>query len=148
MTVLTTFGSDFPVPTQPPAASSRPGRGYALIKSSEIADASESAPALHQRNLTLTLVLLFAVFCGACFVFTFLLINLTRLSERRRGVAKEDQMLGEDMRWAEGREVIEKRIVWRGQPDHAAREPGGPAGKRELPASKLARRQSWGDRKR
>ena len=57
-------------------------------------------------------MLLFAVFCGACFAFTFLLINLTGLSERRRGVTKEDQMVGEDMRWAEGREVVEKRIVW------------------------------------
>jgi hypothetical protein len=42
-------------------------------------------------------VLLFLTFLGVFSVFTILLIRLTRLHERRKGTAKEDQMVGEDM---------------------------------------------------
>lgn len=91
-------------------------------------------------------MLLFATFCAAFFLFTILLIKFTRLSEKRRGNAKTDQMVGEDMRWAEGREVIEKKIVWEswsgGGVPGVPRAPGGEG--RE--GSKLARRQSWGNK--
>lgn len=33
---------------------------------------------------------------------------------RRRGGGKEDQVIGEEMRWAEGREVLERKIIWQG----------------------------------
>ena len=88
-------------------------------------------------------MLLFLTFLGVFSVFTILLIRLTRLHERRKGTAKEDQMVGEDMRWAEGREVIEKRIVW----DDASAS-GGPVGvgggRVRGEGSRLGKRQSWG----
>jgi hypothetical protein len=59
-------------------------------------------------------VLVFVSFCAAFFVFTCLLINFTRMLERHRGVAREDGMLGDGMKWAEGREVIERKIIYEG----------------------------------
>jgi hypothetical protein len=56
--------------------------------------------------------LIFLLMVGTMFVFSALLIHLARLSERQRGVAREDGMVGEDVRWAEGREVVERRIVF------------------------------------
>ena len=87
----------------------------------------------------LTAVLLFVTFTAALLLFTVLLINLSKLCERRRGQTKEDGMVRDDMRWAEGREVVEKRIVWR--------ESSGRNGEEvplRLGGQKLARRQSWG----
>jgi len=75
------------------------------------------------------------------FIFTILLINIARFSERKRGVVREDGMVGEDMRWAEGREVLEKNIILM---DSAGGVMGVPRrlGSREG-ESKLARRDSW-----
>lgn len=91
-------------------------------------------------------MLLFVTFTAALMIFTILLIKLTRLCERRGGVTREDGMVREDMRWAEGREVVEKRIVWRDGRDGRDGEEGVKGS--DLPSravgGKLARRQSWG----
>ena len=57
-------------------------------------------------------MLLFATFWASFFVLTVLLVQITKLIDKHRGVTKTDQMVHEDMRWAEGREVIERKIVW------------------------------------
>ena len=82
---------------------------------------------------------LFGTFCAALLVFTVLLIRLNKLSERRRGVSKEDGMVGEEMRWAEGREVVEKRVV-------RVREGGEGLQPASRKGGKTLRRQSRGQR--
>ena len=79
---------------------------------------------------------LFGTFCAALLVFTVLLIRLNKLSERRRGVSKEDGMVGEDTRWAEGREVVEKRVMRGREGGEGASRKGG----------KTLRRHSWGQK--
>jgi len=58
------------------------------------------------------IVLLFATFLVGFLVFSILLIRLTKMSERRRGVNKEDVMVGDDMRWAEGKVVVQPRVIY------------------------------------
>lgn len=46
-------------------------------------------------------------------VLTIILIKSTQVMSRRRG-SKVDQMVGEEMKWAERREVLERKIIWEG----------------------------------
>lgn len=57
------------------------------------------------------IVLIFLSFLITSLILTIMLIKSTQILSRRRG-SKVDQMVGEDMKWAERREVLEKRIIW------------------------------------
>ncbi|EIW67357.1 hypothetical protein M231_02501 [Tremella mesenterica] len=91
---LTTFNADFPVETYTSTAQSN-HVGYVFVHN-QLEDST----------------ILFVIFLAAFFLFTACIIRLTRWTDSRFGKAKEDTMLSDDMRWAEGREVIEKRVVW------------------------------------
>ena len=58
-------------------------------------------------------MLIFAAFLVASLVASMILIKATQIRSRRQG-SKVDQMVGEDMKWQERREVLERRIVWEG----------------------------------
>ena len=94
-------------------------------------------------------VLLFVTFLAALLLFTTLLIRLSRFSERHRGLNKEDPMVGEGMRWAEGKEIIEHRAHHERRTVSTRGGKSGEAwnGREELPpvprrAEKMVRRQS------
>ena len=58
-------------------------------------------------------MLIFAAFLVVSLVASMILIKATQIRSRRQG-SKVDQMVGEDMKWQERREVLERRIVWEG----------------------------------
>ena len=111
--VVNSFPSNFPIHTETGADRAALGRGYVFLK---LGDSSPSILPIYILPPLATdvrrPVLLFVTFLLSFLVFAALLIRLNRLSERRRGVHKEDGMVREDMRWAEGREVVEKRVVY------------------------------------
>lgn len=59
----------------------------------------------------MTVVLLFLSFIITALILTILMIKWTHRVTRKSG-SKGDQMVGEDMKWAERREVLERKIVW------------------------------------
>jgi len=116
--------------------------------------ASASTSELIELPLTHS-VLLFTTFLLSLFLFTILLIRLNGLSERRRGVDKEDVMLGDEARWAEGREVVEPKVIYdrsgssrSGRSGGAGGGGGGSGGKGigvpPVAKGKIVRRQSRG----
>lgn len=56
-------------------------------------------------------MLIFAAFLIVSLVSTIVLVKSTHFRSRRQG-SKVDQMVGEDMKWQERREVLERRIVY------------------------------------
>jgi hypothetical protein len=57
-------------------------------------------------------VTLFATFFLSSLLVSILLIKCVRiLDSRRGGDVPEDTMVRDDMRWAEGREVLERKVV-------------------------------------
>ncbi|GFZ49396.1 hypothetical protein JCM24511_07516 [Saitozyma sp. JCM 24511] len=93
---LTTFASDFPVETQSDSGASGDQRDWAMIKGNQAADA----------------MTLFATFFLSSLLVSILLIKCVRIIDSRRGGnVPVDTMVREDMRWAEGREVLERRVV-------------------------------------
>ena len=66
-------------------------------------------------------VLIFAAFLVLSLVASIILIKFTQIKSRRQG-SKVDQMVGEDMKWQERREVLERRIIYEGS--------GGSTGRR------------------
>ncbi|WVQ74785.1 hypothetical protein IAR50_004391 [Cryptococcus sp. DSM 104548] len=98
---LTTFPSNFPVETRKDTTVHDLGRGYIFLPNDTAADS----------------MLLFVTFFFAFLVFTIIFIRCTSFLDRRRarkrgGRVKEDTVVGEEMKWAEGREVVERKIVW------------------------------------
>jgi hypothetical protein len=61
-------------------------------------------------------VLIFAAFLVVSLVASMILIKATQIRSRRQG-SKVDQMVGEDMKWQERREVLERRIIYEGSGD-------------------------------
>lgn len=72
-------------------------------------------------------VLIFAAFLTVSLVLSIILIKWTQLVSRRKG-SKGDQMVSEDVKWQERREVLERRIVY--ESGRGGR--GGEVGWREL----------------
>lgn len=58
-------------------------------------------------------MLIFAAFLVVSLIASMVLIKTTQIRSRRQG-SKVDQMVGEDMRWQERREVLERKIIWEG----------------------------------
>jgi hypothetical protein len=56
-------------------------------------------------------VLIFAAFLIVSLISTIILVKSTHFTSRRQG-SKVDQMVGEDMKWQERREVLERKIIW------------------------------------
>jgi hypothetical protein len=73
------------------------------------------------------IVLIFAAFLVVSLVASIILIKATHISSRRQG-SKVDQMVGEDMKWQERREVLERKIIYEGTS-------GGGGGGRRLRAA-------------
>ncbi|OXG24376.1 hypothetical protein C367_03577 [Cryptococcus neoformans Ze90-1] len=96
---VNTFPSDFPLGTQTTALVASAGRGYVFMPNDAIADS----------------MLLFLTFFFSFLILTIFAIKLDKCLNRRRGGGKEDQVIGEEMRWAEGREVLERKIIWQGR---------------------------------
>jgi hypothetical protein len=71
-------------------------------------------------------VLIFAAFLVVSLVASMILIKFSQISSRRQG-SKVDQMVGEDMKWQERREVLERKIVY-----DSGRGGGGGAAQRKL----------------
>jgi hypothetical protein len=81
-------------------------------------------------------VLIFAAFLVVSLFLTIILIKWTQFLSRRRG-SKGDQMVGEDMKWQERREVLERRIVYESKGNRlrsgaGPKTGGGTVGWREL----------------
>lgn len=55
-------------------------------------------------------MLIFAAFLVVSLVASIILIKATQIRSRRQG-SKVDQMVGEDMKWQERREVLERKII-------------------------------------
>lgn len=60
-------------------------------------------------------VLLFITFFFSFLILTIFAIKLDKCLNRRRGGGKKDQVIREEMRWAEGREILERKIIWQGK---------------------------------
>ncbi|ODO06587.1 hypothetical protein I350_03943 [Cryptococcus amylolentus CBS 6273] len=110
---MTTFASDFPVSAPSDTTVHKLGRGYVFLPNDSAADS----------------MLLFVTFFVAFLVFTVCFIRCTSFLDRRRarkrgGRMKEDTVVGEEMKWAEGREVVERKVVWQnaGHGERAERE--------------------------
>ncbi|ORX38642.1 hypothetical protein BD324DRAFT_649991 [Kockovaella imperatae] len=88
--------SDFPVPHFRDEDHGEIGRGYLILRTNQLADS----------------MIIFGMSLSFFFIFSIFLVKCSRLLERRQGNIKVDGMVSADMRWAEGREVIEKRIVY------------------------------------
>ena len=58
-------------------------------------------------------MLIFAAFLVVSLIASMILIKTTQIRSRRQG-SKVDQMVGEDVRWQERREVLERKIIWEG----------------------------------
>ena len=58
-------------------------------------------------------VLIFAAFLVVSLIASMILIKTAQIRSRRQG-SKDDQMVGEDIRWQERREVLERKIIWEG----------------------------------
>ena len=65
------------------------------------------------KQVKLISVLIFAAFLVVSLVASIILIKATQMRSRRQG-SKVDQMVGEDMKWQERREVLERRIIYEG----------------------------------
>ncbi|ODN92815.1 hypothetical protein L198_05611 [Cryptococcus wingfieldii CBS 7118] len=98
---MTTFASDFPVSAPSDTTVHKLGRGYVFLPNNTAGDS----------------MLLFITFFVAFLVFTACFIRCTSFLDRRRarkrgGRVKEDTVVGDEMKWAEGREVVERKVVW------------------------------------
>lgn len=60
-------------------------------------------------------MLLFITFFFSFLILTIFAIKLDKCLNRRRGGVKKDQVIREEMRWAEGREILERKIIWQGE---------------------------------
>nr|KIR85055.1 hypothetical protein I308_04806 [Cryptococcus tetragattii IND107] len=96
---VNTFPSDFPVETQTTALVASAGRGYVFLPNDAFADS----------------MLLFITFFFSFLILTIFAIKLDKCLNRRRGGGKKDQVIREEMRWAEGREILERKIIWQGK---------------------------------
>ncbi|WVQ89790.1 hypothetical protein IAS59_003554 [Cryptococcus gattii] len=96
---VNTFPSDFPVETQTMALVASAGRGYVFLPNDAFADS----------------MLLFITFFFSFLILTIFAIKLDKCLNRRRGGGKKDQVIREEMRWAEGREILERKIIWQGK---------------------------------
>ncbi|TYJ52775.1 hypothetical protein B9479_006626 [Cryptococcus floricola] len=110
---MTTFASDFPVSAPSDTSAHKLGRGYVFLPNNTAGDS----------------MLLFVTFFVAFLVFTACFIRCTSFLDRRRarkrgGRVKEDTVVGDEMKWAEGREVVERKVVWQnaGHGERAGRE--------------------------
>lgn len=56
-------------------------------------------------------VLLFITFFFSFLILTIFAIKLDKCLNRRRGGGKKDQVIREEMSWAEGREILERKII-------------------------------------
>lgn len=73
---------------------------------------------MHLRTTYVVLantVLLFITFFFSFLILTIFAIKLDKCLNRRRGGGKKDQVIREEMRWAEGREILERKIIWQGK---------------------------------
>ncbi|WWC63123.1 uncharacterized protein I303_105723 [Kwoniella dejecticola CBS 10117] len=95
---LQSFPPDFPVQTPQPPSRHDTSKHYLFMKDAEVIDS----------------MLIFATIFGSCLLLTITCIKcnsvFSRNKEERRG--KVDNVIMEDMKWAEGREVIERKIIW------------------------------------
>ncbi|OCF39052.1 hypothetical protein I317_07158 [Kwoniella heveanensis CBS 569] len=95
---LSTFPASFPIETHDIVETEGGGRGYIFLKDQEVADS----------------MLIFVSFFATLLVLTVVMIKANTLfsssSNDERG--KVDNVIGDDMKWAEGREVIERKIIW------------------------------------
>ncbi|WVQ82039.1 hypothetical protein IAT38_004167 [Cryptococcus sp. DSM 104549] len=93
---VNSFPSDFPIETQTKGVAGTLGRGYVFLPHNMVADS----------------MLLFVTFFFSLLILTISCIKISTCLNKRRGGGKEDTVIGEEMRWAEGRTVLERRIVW------------------------------------
>ncbi|WVQ99876.1 hypothetical protein IAU59_007019 [Kwoniella sp. CBS 9459] len=95
---LSSFPADFPIETHETIETGDAGRGYIFLEDREVADS----------------MLIFITFFTTLLVLTIVLIKANTLlsssSNDQRG--KVDNVIGDDMKWAEGREVVERKIIW------------------------------------
>ncbi|WRT68252.1 uncharacterized protein IL334_005228 [Kwoniella shivajii] len=95
---LNTFPADFPIQTPLPPSSHNPNNNYLFLKDQQVLDS----------------MLIFATIFGSFLLLTILCIKgnstYTRRNEYDNG--KVDNVIMDDMKWAEGREVIERKIIW------------------------------------
>lgn len=72
--------------------------------------------------LTRSAVALFATFAATCLVLSLLFIQYFKFADARRG-ARGDQVVDDDLRWGEGRVVVERKVVFgRPPPSRGAME--------------------------
>ncbi|WVO17713.1 hypothetical protein L204_105411 [Cryptococcus depauperatus] len=94
--LVTSFPSDFPIETHTKASIEDVGRGYIFIP----------------HNTVLDSMLLFVTFFLTFLVCTIIAIKVDKIWSQRTGGNKEDQVIGDEMKWGERREVVERRVVW------------------------------------
>ncbi|WWC93684.1 hypothetical protein V866_000520 [Kwoniella sp. B9012] len=113
---LYSFPPNFPVDTPQPALPNSSNRGYMFMKDQQVLDST----------------LIFFVIFGTCLLLTITCIKcnslFTAADQRRKG--KVDNVIMEDMKWAEGREVIERKIIWETGTDSIKSKKGGVGGAR------------------
>ncbi|WVQ68162.1 uncharacterized protein L199_006368 [Kwoniella botswanensis] len=113
---LNSFPPNFPVDTPQPALPNSSNRGYMFMKDQQVLDS----------------MLIFFVIFGTCLLLTITCIKcnslFTAADQRRKG--KVDNVIMEDMKWAEGREVIERKIIWETGTDSIKSKKGGVGGAR------------------
>ncbi|WVW85805.1 hypothetical protein I302_107843 [Kwoniella bestiolae CBS 10118] len=92
---VNSFPPNFPVDTPEPIRSHGGSRGYLFLENQQVLDS----------------MLIFFVIFGTSLLLTITCIKCNSLfTSDRRG--KVDNVIMEDMKWAEGREVVERRIIW------------------------------------
>ncbi|WWD02482.1 hypothetical protein V865_000522 [Kwoniella europaea PYCC6329] len=108
---LNSFPPNFPVDTPQPALPNSSNRGYMFMKDQQVLDS----------------MLIFFVIFGTCLLLTITCIKcnslFTAADQRRKG--KVDNVIMEDMKWAEGREVVERKIIWETGTDSMKSKKGG-----------------------
>ncbi|OCF76087.1 hypothetical protein I204_03385 [Kwoniella mangroviensis CBS 8886] len=113
---LNSFPPNFPVDTPQPVLPNSSNRGYMFMKDQQVLDS----------------MLIFLVIFGTCLLLTITCIKcnsiFTASDQRRKG--KVDNVIMEDMKWAEGREVIERKIIWENGTDSIKSKKGGSGGTR------------------
>ncbi|WWC71726.1 uncharacterized protein I206_105684 [Kwoniella pini CBS 10737] len=95
---LQSFPSNFPIQTIKPIIKNENNKGYLFLKNSQVIDS----------------MLIFITIFTSCLILTiiFLKINSIFFKNKKENKGKIDNVIMEEMKWAEGREVIERKIIY------------------------------------
>ncbi|WWC90854.1 uncharacterized protein L201_005791 [Kwoniella dendrophila CBS 6074] len=93
---LNTFPPDFPIQTLDPPTLHSDHRGYLFLKDNQLLDS----------------ILIFLMIFGTFLFLTITCIKCNSFFTKLSNSNKTDQVIMDDMKWAEGREVIERRIIY------------------------------------